>query len=124
MPKRILIVEDNRPMRNLMRSALTTAFSDLVVDEAENGFAALKTLPSLQYDLVCTDINMPDINGLELIGFLRNHPLYKDVPIIIVSTEASVEDRKRGMEMGATDYLIKPFSDGDLTTLIQKHLDL
>jgi CheY-like chemotaxis protein len=65
---------------------------------------------------------MPDINGLELIAFLRQHPIYKDVPILIISTEAGEEDRRRGLAIGANGYLTKPFTEGELVNLVQQHL--
>jgi len=82
----------------------------------------LKIIPESDFKLIITDINMPDINGLELITFLRQHPVYKEVPIVIISTEAGEEDRRRGLAIGANDYLVKPFTDGELVQLVQKYL--
>jgi two-component system chemotaxis response regulator CheY len=90
--------------------------------EAESGFEALKMLPQQEYDLIVTDINMPDINGLELINFVRNNPRYNHLPIIIVSTERSEEDKKRGMALGATAYVTKPFKSSELQEIIKKIL--
>ena len=80
--------------------------------EAGNGFEALKTLPTRRFDLIITDINMPDINGLELIGFVKSNPAYRDIPLIIVSTEKTEEDKKRGLALGAAGYVVKPFNKG------------
>ncbi len=121
MKTKILLVEDNNAMRNLVSTALDQHL-DVDVFEAENGFAALKLIPDNDFQLIITDINMPDINGLELISFLRQHPVYKGVPILIITTEAGEEDRKRGLAIGANGYLVKPFSDGDLVNLVQQHL--
>ncbi len=121
MKTKVLVVEDNNAMRNLIATALDQHL-DVDVFEAENGFAALKLLPENDFQLILTDINMPDINGLELISFLRQHPTYKDVPILIITTEAGEEDRKRGLSIGADGYLVKPFTEGDLVNLVQQNL--
>ena len=57
---------------------------------------------------------MPDINGLELVSFLKNHPVYKSIPIMVISTEASDEDRRRAAALGAEEYLVKPFQEDSL----------
>lgn len=121
MKAKVLIVEDSGPMRSLIASALEEHLN-VDVYEAESGFAALKLIPDNNFNIIITDINMPDINGLELISFLRQHPNYKDVPIIIISTESGEEDRKRGLEIGANGYLVKPFTEGQLIDLVQKFL--
>jgi two-component system, chemotaxis family, chemotaxis protein CheY len=121
MKTKILLVEDNSAMRNLVATALDQHLS-VDVHEAENGFAALKLIPENDFRLIITDINMPDINGLELISFLRQHPVYKDVPILIITTEAGDEDRKRGLAIGANGYLVKPFTEGELVQLVQQQL--
>jgi len=120
MLTKILVVEDNNAMRSLIVAALEQHL-EVDVFEAENGFSALKLLPDQDFGIILTDINMPDINGLELITFLRQHPAYKDVPILIISTEAGEEDRKRGLALGANGYLVKPFTDGELLNLVQAH---
>jgi two-component system chemotaxis response regulator CheY len=117
--KNVLIVEDSKSIRSLIRIALEEAGGFFAV-EASNGFAALKMLPSRKFDLIITDINMPDINGLELIGFVKSNPSFKDIPLIIVSTEKSEEDKKRGLGLGAMGYVVKPFKQEDLMALVQK----
>lgn len=106
--KRVIIVEDSESMRAFLVGALEEMDVDIV--EAATGFEALKQIPHHPIDLVITDINMPDINGLELIHFLKQHPHTRDIPIIVISTERSQEDQERAMELGALDYLVKPFS--------------
>jgi two-component system chemotaxis response regulator CheY len=115
--KNVLVVEDSKAIRSMMRASLEEAgFSVL---EAGNGFEALKSLPTRPFDLIVTDINMPDINGLELISFVRSNPAYNTIPLIIVSTEKSDEDKKRGLALGASSYVVKPFSKQDLMTAVQ-----
>ena len=114
---RILVVEDSVSMRSFVRSALESdsrSSAGLDVVEASSGFEALRLLPRGPYDLVITDINMPDINGLELISFIRRSELHKKTPVLIISTQSSERDRSRGLSLGANGYLIKPFSPEDL----------
>jgi len=120
--KNVLIVEDSRAIRSLIRIALEEA-GDIRTAEAANGFEALKLLPSRRFDLIITDINMPDINGLELIGFVKANPSYQSIPLIIVSTEKSDEDKKRGMALGAMGYVVKPFRKEDLMSVVKKALE-
>ncbi len=116
--KNVLIVEDSKAIRSMIRVSLEEAGGFFAV-EAGNGFEALKTLPTRRFDLIITDINMPDINGLELIGFVKSNPEYKDIPLVIVSTEKSDEDKKRGMALGASGYVVKPFTTVDLMTMVK-----
>lgn len=117
--KTVLIVEDSSTTRALIR-AVVDELGEYETVEAASGFEALKVLPLQEYDLIITDINMPDINGLELINFVRNNPRYQSIPIIIVSTERTEEDKKRGMALGATAYITKPFRSAELQEIIQK----
>lgn len=108
MAIRVLIVEDSPAMRAFVRAALEEG-GLAQVTEAGNGFEALRLLPRERYDLVVTDINMPDIHGLELIAFMRKSDVHKTTPVIIVSTEGAQRDRERGIALGANAYLTKPF---------------
>lgn len=107
--KSVLVVEDSPTMRALMVTALEGLEMPLRVVEARSGFEALAQLPRDDFDLILTDINMPDVNGLELISFLRGNPAHRSTPLVIVSTESSERDRERGMALGADAYLVKPF---------------
>jgi two-component system chemotaxis response regulator CheY len=115
----ILIVEDSTTTRALIR-AVIEEMGDFNTVEAGSGFDALKLLPTQEFDLVITDINMPDINGLELINFMKNNPRYSHLPLIIVSTEKSEEDKKRGMALGAMAYITKPFKAHELQEVIRQ----
>jgi two-component system chemotaxis response regulator CheY len=117
--KSILIVEDSTTTRALIR-AVIEEMGDFNTVEAGSGFDALKLLPTQEFDLVITDINMPDINGLELINFMKNNPRYSHLPLIIVSTEKSEEDKKRGMALGAMAYITKPFKAHELQEVIRQ----
>jgi two-component system chemotaxis response regulator CheY len=117
--KSILIVEDSSTTRALIR-AIIEEMGDFTIVEAGSGFEALKLLPTEEFSLVITDVNMPDINGLELINFIKNNPRYTHMPLIIVSTERSEEDKKRGMALGAMAYITKPFKAYELQEVIKQ----
>jgi two-component system, chemotaxis family, chemotaxis protein CheY len=110
--RRVLLVEDSASMRAFVRAALAAspALGELEIAEAQSGFDALRLLPRGAWDLVITDINMPDINGLELISFIKKSEAHKNTPILIISTASSERDRERGMTLGASGYLVKPFT--------------
>jgi len=120
--KNVLIVEDSKAIRSMIRVAVEGVGGFFAV-EATNGFEALRTLPTRRFDLIITDINMPDINGLELIGFVKSNPAYRDIPRIIVSTEKTEEDKKRGLALGAFGYIEKPFKNEDLTAMVKKAIE-
>jgi len=114
-PRRILVVEDSVSTRSLVRAILEdVAFSNVVgpveVTEAQSGFDAMRLLPRMRYDLIITDINMPDVNGLELIPFIRRSEQYRSTPLVIISTQATERDVERGRKLGADAYVPKPFS--------------
>ena len=88
----ILVVEDSPTMRALLTASLEEIPGEVKVTEAENGFEALRALPRGSFDLIVTDINMPDINGLELVSFVKSNPAYQSIPLIIVSTEGADRD--------------------------------
>jgi two-component system chemotaxis response regulator CheY len=110
---RILVVEDSSAMRAYVRAVLEDASEpeeEVEVVEAGSGFDAMRLLPRSDYDLVITDINMPDINGLELIKFLRESERHREVAVLIISTQSSERDRSRGLALGANLFLAKPFT--------------
>ena len=115
--QRILIVEDSETMRSLLASSLEE-LEAVKITEAASGFEALRVLPREEFDLVLTDINMPDINGLELVSFVRRDERYRSIPVVIVSTEGSDRDRDKGLELGADAYLVKPFDPDALRAVV------
>jgi len=117
----ILVVEDSPSMRAFIAGAVERAFG-AVVTETANGFEALRALPGRRFDVIITDINMPEINGLELLRYLKSHPVYRAIPVVITSTEVAAEDRRRGLEAGASAYLDKPFQPEDLEHVLQSVL--
>jgi two-component system chemotaxis response regulator CheY len=120
--KTILIADDSAPMRAML-VAIVDALGDYRIVEASSGFEALRLLPREHVDMILTDINMPDINGLELISYLRTNPNYKNIPVFIISTEGSARDVEKGKQLGADEYIVKPFSPPTLQKLINRYLN-
>ncbi len=108
-------------MRGFVTAALEAA-GGFEVTQAASGFEALKILPRSVYDLIITDINMPDINGLELVRFIRDSDKHKECALVIISTDSRSVDRERGLKLGANDYLVKPFSAEELLAVTRRVL--
>lgn len=106
-------------MRSLLASSIEELDVPVKITEAASGFEALRCLPRDHFDLVVTDINMPDINGLELVSFLKNDDRYRSIPLVIVSTERSERDRDKGLGLGADAYLVKPFEPDSLRQVVR-----
>ena len=119
--KTILIADDSATMRAMLVSVVES-LGDYHIVEASSGFDALRFLPRGHIDLILTDINMPDINGLELISYLRKNPNYKDIPVFIISSEGSAKDVEKGKQLGADEYVVKPFSPEALKLLINQYV--
>jgi len=119
--KTILIADDSRAMRAMLTLTIESIGEYRIV-EVSSGFEALRILPREQVDLILTDINMPDINGLELISYLRENPNYRDIPVIIISTEGSQKDVDKGKKLGANEYVVKPFDPVRVQELIKTYL--
>src|SRR5437762_3886740 len=107
---KILVVEDSSSMRAYLATIIEggTERYDLEIVEAASGFEALKTLPHHKFDAILTDINMPDINGLELVSFLKNHPVHRTIPIMVISTESRAEDRIYSAALGEEEGVVQP----------------
>ncbi|KPK53338.1 MAG: hypothetical protein AMJ63_06680 [Myxococcales bacterium SG8_38_1] len=112
-----LIVDDSSAVRAFVRASLEDA-GFARVQEAETGFEALRLLASNTFDVVIVDVNMPDINGLELLAFMRRSPRQQAARKILISTQMDGPDAKRGIDLGADAFLQKPFEVGELRALI------
>jgi signal transduction histidine kinase/DNA-binding response OmpR family regulator len=108
---RLLIVEDNEEMRDYMRREFAIAFEVVV---AENGRIGLEKAIDETPDIVISDLMMPEMDGIALCAALKSSPATSHVPFILLTALGSVEDRVRGLEEGADDYLQKPFHAGEL----------
>jgi two-component system chemotaxis response regulator CheY len=117
----ILVVEDSPTMRQLISFAIKRVPHSCVI-EATDGVDALKKLSSEKVDLILADINMPVMDGLKLVSLVRGNPVFKDIPIIIVTTEGAEEDRKKALAIGANAYLPKPIQTQELLRLVNSYL--
>lgn len=118
-----LVVEDSPPMRKMIVFALSRV-RGLEVVEADDGVDALRRIASTKFDIIITDINMPILDGLKLVKRLRADEAYRDVPIIIITTEGAEEDRQRALALGATAYITKPIQAPQVIELVREVLGL
>jgi two-component system, chemotaxis family, chemotaxis protein CheY len=118
LTKSFLVVDDSATMRQLIIMTLKK-MGCTSISEAPNGRAALDKLSAAVPDVVLTDIDMPEMNGLDFIERARvDHPA---VPIFILSTHGDEATRDKGLQLGANDYLTKPLSGAKLTDVLEKH---
>lgn len=116
--RRILIVEDERDIANLIKHALERS-GEADAEIVSSGDAALKAITERPPDLVVLDLNLPVLNGVELCRILRSRSDLKHVPIIMLTARTSEDDRVTGLELGADDYITKPFSLRELTARVR-----
>jgi two-component system chemotaxis response regulator CheY len=117
----ILVVEDSPTMRQLIGFAMKRIPNANVL-EATDGVDALKKMSSEKVDIILADINMPVMDGLKLVSLVRGNPAYKDIPIIIITTEGAEEDRKKALSLGANAYLPKPIQTQELIKVVNSYL--
>jgi two-component system, chemotaxis family, chemotaxis protein CheY len=116
MPK-ILIVDDSNMLRDMLKYALTDGgYTNLT--EAADGVEGLEKANSAIYDLIITDVNMPNMNGLELVERLRAIPVYAKTPLLVLTTENTDEMKAKGKTVGATGWIVKPFMPEQLLRAI------
>jgi two-component system, chemotaxis family, chemotaxis protein CheY len=118
---KFLIVDDFSTMRRIVRGLLKEIGIDHA-DEAEDGAAALSMLRAGNYDFVVSDINMPVMNGFELLGAIKADESLKHLPVLMVTAEARKEDIVRAAKEGAAGYIVKPFTKATLEEKVRKML--
>ncbi|MCP4196385.1 MAG: response regulator [Proteobacteria bacterium] len=118
-----LIVEDSHMMRRLLSFAVSR-IEGMTVVEADDGMEGLKKLSQDTFDVVVVDINMPIMDGLKLIKHIRNDSSYKEMPILVVTTEGADEDRERAMQLGVNTYISKPVQATAVLVEVQKLLGI
>lgn len=116
----ILAVDDSASMRQMVTFTLKGAGYD--VTEAKDGIEALQIAKSNSYNLVITDINMPNMDGITLTKELRSLPAYKFTPILTLTTESSADKKTAGKQAGATGWIVKPFNPDQLLATVKKVL--
>ncbi len=119
----ILIVDDSETIRSvLVRSLAMTKLPIDSVLQASNGKDALEKLSSSWIDIIFTDINMPQMDGIALVDAMKAHPEFKDIPVVVVSTEGSATRIAELKEKGVRGYLRKPFTPEKLRDMIVETL--
>jgi two-component system chemotaxis response regulator CheY len=119
--RNILIVEDSPTMRQLISFTMNRIAESRVI-EATDGIDALKKLSSEKIDIILADINMPIMDGLKLVSLVRGNATYKNIPIIMITTEGAEEDKKKALALGANAYLTKPIQTQELIKLVNNFL--
>jgi len=114
----VLAVDDSASIRGLVTHVLKSAGFDVVL--AEDGYEALEYARDNSVDLVLTDINMPNLDGIGLIKELRALPHYRFVPMLVLTTESGHEKKMEGKAAGATGWIVKPFDPEQLVSTISK----
>jgi len=116
-PRKILVVDDSKLIHKMFE-VLLRQFS---LVHAHDGLEALQCLGThSEIDLVLLDINMPKMSGLEFLNQIKSDNVFKEIPVVIISTEGKEEDTIRGLEAGAAAYIKKPFGNQELLEVIQR----
>jgi two-component system chemotaxis response regulator CheY len=115
---KFLIVDDFSTMRRIVKGLLKEMGCHHA-DEAEDGAVALNLLRKSRYDFVITDINMPNLNGFDLLRAIKDDPVLKPLPVLLVTAEARKEDIVLAAQIGAAGYIVKPFTKATLEDRIQ-----
>ena len=118
---KFLIVDDFSTMRRIIRGLLKE-MGCLNADEAEDGAVALNMLKQNKYDFVVSDINMPNVNGFDLLKAIKADDNLKHLPVLMVTAEARKEDIVLAAQMGASGYIVKPFTKATLEEKLHKIL--
>lgn len=118
MAKRIMTVDDSASMRRMVAFTLKQHGYDIT--EAINGAEALKKLEKEKIDMMITDINMPELDGIGLVKKVRDNPAYKFIPIIILTTEGQAGKKEEGTVAGATGWIVKPFRPDELVAVVRR----
>src|SRR5690349_12390086 len=112
----ILVVDDSPTIRRMVKAALSSLPPPLEFLEAGTGLEAIERLALGVVHLIVLDLNMPDMHGLEVIGFVRAHQKYRHVPIVVLTTRGDEESRQSALQAGANSYLTKPFGPQGLAS--------
>jgi len=118
MAKRILTIDDSKTIRDMLKMTLVDAGFEVL--QAVDGQDGVEVMDREQVDLVITDINMPKMNGYEVVRHLRNIPALKGLPILVLTTESDTDKKNLAREAGATGWMVKPFDPERLVATVRK----
>jgi two-component system chemotaxis response regulator CheY len=116
--RKILTVDDSNSIRQMVSYTLRKAGYE--VTEAVDGKDGLAKVNAAKFDLIVTDLNMPLMDGIQMIAAVRKVPGYSFIPILMLTTESQVEKKDAGKKAGATGWIVKPFNEEQLVSVIQK----
>lgn len=122
MSKKILVIDDEKDFVRVIKQTLTNEGYEVIT--AFNGKEALEKVRNEAPNLMILDINMPVIDGYEVCKKLRKDPLYKRLPIIMLTVRKDIEDQVKGMKLGSDEYMIKPFDPEELLLRVKNILQL
>lgn len=117
---KILAVDDSSSIRQMV--SFTLQSSGHTVVQAEDGVEGLNAAKSDSFDLVITDVNMPNMDGISMIKEMRNLPSYRSTPMLMLTTEAGDDKKAQGKQAGATGWIVKPFNPDKLTSVVSRVL--
>lgn len=117
--KRVLIIDDQACFRGIVRDILENWSDSLYIEEEENGIDAVINVECRDYDLLICDIKMPEMDGFEVVSKVRRWRWNPQVPILMVTAERDPASIARGVAIGATGYLTKPFNEVDLLDAVR-----
>ena len=120
MSRKIMFVDDSKTIREMLGFTLQGAGYETL--QAEDGVDALNVIGDTKVDLVITDLNMPNMDGITLIKKLREHPVHRATPILVLTTESQDEKKMEGKQAGATGWIVKPFTPDKLLATIDRVL--
>ncbi|HDQ34777.1 MAG TPA: response regulator [Chloroflexi bacterium] len=118
---KILVAEDERDIRELI--AFTLRFAQYEVELAANGAEAVEKAPEVKPDLILMDVRMPRMTGYEACRELKKNPITQNIPVIFLSAKGQESEIQEGIEVGATDYILKPFAPDELTRQVERILE-
>jgi two-component system chemotaxis response regulator CheY len=121
MKKVILVADDSPSIRKFVSFALAAKGFEII--SAGDGMEALEKLPKENVNLIITDLNMPNVDGFELIKSIRSSPEFHDIPIIILSSSSGKDEIEKGLNYGANSYLIKPFNSKKILYEVSKFIN-
>ncbi len=116
--KRILTVDDSASVRQMVSFTLSSAGYELI--EAVDGKDGLGKAGTAKFDLIITDLNMPNMDGIEMISAVRKLPGYAFIPILMLTTESQAEKKDAGRKAGATGWIVKPFNTEQLLAVVHR----
>ena len=117
MAKQVMAIDDSATVRQVLRMTLENEGYEII--EAENGRHALEVFPDSGVDMVVTDLNMPEMDGIELIREVRQKPGARFMPIIMLTTESQPEKKAEGKKAGASGWITKPFKPEQLLAVVR-----